>query len=87
MFPVADYKIEKFQRSPDSSKKYRVTLRNKIDNSIAVIDFGARAYQQYRDTTPLKLYSNLDHNDESRLKLYRQRFERLYDPRQYCGHI
>ena len=49
MFPVKDYVIVKFEKSPDANKKYRVSLRNKKDGSIAIIDFGQRGYQQYRD--------------------------------------
>ena len=37
------------------------------------VHFGDNRYQQYRDTTPLKLYSRLDHNDEKRKKAYYDR--------------
>jgi hypothetical protein len=48
--------------------KYMVTLS---DGSH--VSFGNREYQQYRDKTPLKLYSNLDHNDKKRRRNYRKR--------------
>ncbi|KAL7679688.1 hypothetical protein Plhal304r1_c075g0162551 [Plasmopara halstedii] len=34
------------------------------------VDFGARGYAQYRDQTPLKAFSHLDHNDEKRRHRY-----------------
>ncbi|KAL7692909.1 putative intramolecular chaperone auto-processing domain-containing protein [Plasmopara halstedii] len=34
------------------------------------VDFGARGYAQYRDQTPLKAFSHLDHNDEERRHRY-----------------
>jgi hypothetical protein len=35
-------------------------------------------YQQYKDRTPLKLYSNLDHNDPKRRELYYKRHPKDY---------
>jgi hypothetical protein len=34
------------------------------------VSFGDRRYQQYKDRTPLKLYSKLDHMDKDRLRLF-----------------
>jgi uncharacterized radical SAM superfamily Fe-S cluster-containing enzyme len=42
------------------------------------VSFGAVGYQQYRDTTPLKLYSALDHNDEARRARYYMRHPKNY---------
>lgn len=37
------------------------------------IHFGDVNYQQFRDSTPLKLYKTLDHNDPERRKSYLRR--------------
>ena len=37
------------------------------------VHFGDNRYQQYRDTTTLKLYKHLDHNDVKRRKAYYDR--------------
>jgi hypothetical protein len=34
------------------------------------IHFGNKNYEQYKDTTPLKLYSFLDHGDKKRRESY-----------------
>jgi hypothetical protein len=38
-----------------------------------LIHFGDKRYQHYRDTTPLKAYSHLDHGDKKRRQSYRAR--------------
>lgn len=60
--------IAKWEISPANTKKYRVILS---DDSM--IDFGDIRYRHYRDTTPFKLYSYLDHNDKKRRDLYYKR--------------
>lgn len=37
------------------------------------VQFGNRFYEQYKDRTPLKLYSKLDHGDKERLRLFHAR--------------
>lgn len=52
-----------FKKSTRKNKKYMVkTPSNKW------VHFGDSRMEQYKDTTGLKLYSNLDHNDEKRKK-------------------
>jgi hypothetical protein len=46
---------------------------DKKTNKLKYVPFGDVRYQQYRDTTPLKLYKHLDHNDIKRRELYRKR--------------
>lgn len=41
------------------------------------IHFGDTRYEHYKDTTPLKLYSHLDHNDKERRRLYRARHQKI----------
>lgn len=57
-----------FKKSTRPEKKYMVTTpKGKL------IHFGSRFHEHYRDTTPLKLYKNLDHNNPKRRRLYRLR--------------
>lgn len=65
--------IKHWLKSPYKDKKYRVVLS---DGSYR--DFGNSHYQQYRDSTPLGLYSNLDHRDERRRALYYKRHKTNY---------
>ena len=37
------------------------------------IHFGDKRHEHYRDSTPIKLYSYLDHNDPKRRESYRKR--------------
>ena len=55
----------KFEKSTRKNKKYMV-----ISPSGKKIHFGSINMQHYRDSTPLKLYSHLDHNDKQRRKNY-----------------
>jgi hypothetical protein len=64
----------KFQKSPIKNKKYRV-----ITPKGNIIDFGDTRYEHYKDTTPLKLYKNLDHNDKYRKDLYLKRAKKIRD--------
>ncbi len=67
-------KIIKFERG-SYPKKYKVYL-----NSGQIIQFGDQRYQQYKDSTPLKLYSHLDHLDKERKELYYRRFGKESKP-------
>ena len=60
-----------FKKSNRKNKKYMVNINNKW------IHFGDIRYQHYKDSTPLKLYTHLDHNDPARRKRYRQRHEAI----------
>ena len=50
------------KKSTRKGKKYMVKHNDKW------IHFGALDMEHYRDSTPLKLYSSKDHNDEDRKK-------------------
>lgn len=39
-------------------------------NGRYLVSFGAKKYQQFKDKTPLRAYSHLDHNDRERRRLY-----------------
>ena len=44
-----------------------------------VVHFGDARYEQYRDSTPLRLYAHLDHGDPERRRLYYARHGREAD--------
>jgi hypothetical protein len=73
MYKRSDFIITK---SPFKNKKYRAVLKTDPDGDH--VDFGAirpngTPYQQYRDSTPLKLYSKYDHGDKDRQQRYIKR--------------
>lgn len=53
-------------------KKYRVKITFK-DGKKKTVQFGHQDYEQYKDSTPLKLYDHKDHNDITRRDKYRAR--------------
>ena len=53
-----------FRKSTRKNKKYDVKYNG------VWISFGDRRYSQYKDSTPLKLYSDLDHGDKKRRANY-----------------
>jgi len=56
-----------FKKSTRKNKKYMV----KVDDRW--IHFGQLPYEHFKDSTPQKIYSNLNHYDINRLKNYRKR--------------
>lgn len=65
-------KIIKFSRGP-FPKKYRVTLKNKKTGTIRHLVFGDSRYAQYKDRTPLGLYTKKNHNNRKRMSRYYNR--------------
>lgn len=63
-------------------KKYRVEIWEK-GKKIKTIQFGDKRYGQYRDKTPLKLYSSKNHLDLKRRASYRSRHN--YDKPKYSA--
>lgn len=66
--------IVKIVKSKAKNKKYAAIVRNKITGKERKINFGSSINEQYKDSTPLKLYSNLNHLDKQRRKNYFSRF-------------
>lgn len=66
----------KFSKSKAQGKKYAVEVM--INGKPKTINFGALGYQHYKDRTPLKLYSRLNHNDPVRRSAYRARHSEIY---------
>ena len=54
------------------NKKYKVVVYKK-NGTKKTIQFGDKRYEQFRDKTPLHLYSKKDHGDSTRRKAYRTR--------------
>jgi len=67
---MENYKLLGFRKSKNSKKKYDAIL---FDDKIKYVSFGDINYQHYKDTTPDKLYSHLDHVDKKRRKNYIKR--------------
>lgn len=73
------YKLIGFRKSEVKGKKYDAILKNRVhDNILKYIPFGGikpngEIYEQYRDSTGLGLYSDYDHGDKNRKRLYRLR--------------
>ena len=57
--------------SRDPISKYEAILYNPETKRINKVPFGDKRYEQYHDK--LGFYSNLDHNDPERRRLYRLR--------------
>ena len=66
--------MPKFEKSTRKGKKYSV-----ITPSGKKIHFGALGMKQYKDSTGLGLYSNLDHGDKERRKRYLARAKSIKD--------
>jgi hypothetical protein len=62
-------RIIKFMRGP-SDKKYTARIMNKKTKKIRHIHFGAKGYEQYKDSTPLGLYSSKNHGTKKRRDNY-----------------
>ena len=63
----------KFEKSKVKGKKYTAILPDGRK-----VNFGDIKYEHFRDDTPLKLYSNLDHHDKKRRELYYVRHPKDY---------
>ena len=68
----------KFEKSDKPYKKYKVTFTDPDTKRDKTVHFGDSRYEQFRDSTPLKLYKHLDHNDPTRRALYYKRHPKDY---------
>ena len=62
-------KILKFIKGPPK-KKYTAIVQNKKNKKTRKLHFGASDYPQYKDRTPLKLYSHKNHLTRRRMQNY-----------------
>lgn len=70
-----------FAKSTRSAKKYMV-----VTPSGRTIHFGAKGYQQFRDSTGVHAWSHMDHNDPERRKRYRKRHGAIRNKRGVLAH-
>ena len=74
-----------FKISTKKNKKYDV-----YKNSKNLVSFGDKNYQHYKDITPLKYCSNLDHLDLKRKQSYYKRFgkkeDAIFESAKYFSH-
>jgi hypothetical protein len=69
---VMKEKILYIKKSTRKGKKYMAAIQtNNLKPKL--IHFGAKDYQQYRDSTKLKLYSSKNHLDKNRRENYFKR--------------
>ena len=76
-YPKSEYKFVRFEKSNTKHKKYDAIIKNKLNDREKRLPFGDVRYQHYKDSTGLKLYSYLDHNDVNRRRLYRARHKQF----------
>ena len=62
-----------FEKSHLPTKKYNAILKNKTTGRISRVPFGAVGYEQYKDTTGLGKFSQMDHLDKTRRQNYIKR--------------
>lgn len=63
-------RIIKIKKSDRKGKKYCAIVQDKRTKKTRKIHFGALGYEQYKDSTKLKLYSKGDHGDSRRRENY-----------------
>lgn len=63
-------RIVKIMKSKISGKKYTAIVINKKTKKIRTIHFGASDYEQYTDSTNLKIYKNKNHKNNKRREAY-----------------
>lgn len=70
------FKHIRFERSRTKGKKYDAIIEDKVTRRQQRVPFGDVNYQHYKDSTGLKLFSRLDHNDPKRRANYKARHEK-----------
>ena len=61
-------RVVRIDRSTRKGKKYRAFVKGKGQERF--VHFGSTKYQHYKDTTPLALYTHLNHGDKKRRARY-----------------
>lgn len=71
--------VIRLEPSTRNHKKYvaDVIIKGKLYKNV---HFGDKRYQHYRDMTPLKLYSYLDHEDMARKRAFHSRHKNNNGP-------
>ena len=63
-------RLRSIKVSPRKGKKYRAEVYNPETKKVRNIDFGAKDYQQYKDSTRLKKYRSKNHGNPKRRNNY-----------------
>ena len=63
-------RIVKFEKSKIDGKKYVAIVKNLDTGSMRKIHFGGDGYEQFKDSTPLGLYSHVNHGSVKRKRNY-----------------
>lgn len=64
------FRLIKFEVAKKNNKKYNAIIEDKITKRKQTIPFGDIRFEQYFDSTPLKRYTRLNHNDRKRRENY-----------------
>ena len=62
--------LVKIIKPTTKGKKYTAIIKNRKTKKLRKISFGAIDYEQFKDSTTLKLYSSKNHGDVKRRKNY-----------------
>ena len=62
--------IVRIERARSKHKKYTAIVRDSSTGRERRVNFGDSRYQQFRDSTSLRLYSGKDHGDAKRRRAY-----------------
>jgi len=71
-YDINKYELVGFEVSKAKNKKYTALLKNIINNKLIKVNFGDKRYEQFKDGV-LGVYSNKNHYDPNRRRLYRMR--------------
>ena len=63
-------RIVSIARSNAKGKKYAAIVRDNASGRTSTVNFGGLGYQQFKDSTPLKLFSSHDHGETKRRDRY-----------------
>ena len=66
-----------FKKSTNYNKKYMVKTPSGRWIHFGALTPNGKGYFHYRDTTPLKLYTHLNHNDPERRRRYKERHSKI----------
>lgn len=61
-------RVKSISVSPRKNKKYRAKVYDSKTKKYRNIDFGAKGYEQYKDSTRIKKYSNKNHGRDILIK-------------------
>jgi len=75
-------RIVKVMNPTVKGKKYTVLVMDTETKKERKVSFGAKGYSQFRDSTPLKLYSSSNHLDKDRKRNYFMRHSGVPTKRQ-----